>query len=380
MLRALVLNERDPAHPRSGGAETHVMEIFSRLAAAGMSVTLLASAFTGAPARDRERGVEIWRRGRVPAYYPLAAWTCARQTRRARFDVVVDCLNKLPFLSPLYSGVPVVALCHHLFGSTAFEQVAWPVAAALVATERLIPRVYRRSDFVAISESTRDDLVGRGIDPARIEVQHPGIRRPDAVAQAIESRPRHVVYVGRLERYKNVDLLLRAVARIATRVPDVSLSIVGEGSDRNRLEAVAATEGVAPRTRFRGFIDDAERDRLLATSRVCVCPSSKEGWGLTVIEANALGTPNVAADAPGLRDSVRHGETGFLVAEGDEQAFAEHITALLCDDGLAERMSRAASSWSQRFDWDTAAAQMQAALERACEPVSGLAPGDREHA
>jgi glycosyltransferase involved in cell wall biosynthesis len=371
VTRVLVLNERDPAHPRAGGAEIHVMEIFSRLAAGGMSVTLAASAFPGCAARGEAQGVEIWRRGRVPSYYARVAATCARETRRGHFDVVVDCLNKLPFHSPLYSAAPVVALCHHLFGSTAFQQVAWPIAAGVVASERLIPLSYRNTPFVVISESTRDDLIARGIDPDRIEVQHPGIRRPEASPLPIARRGPNVIYVGRLERYKNVDLLLRAVGRVAERVPNVSLQVVGEGSDRARLESLATQLGVDQRTRFTGFIDASERDALLAGARVCVCPSSKEGWGLTVIEANAVGTPNVTSDAPGLRDSVRDDETGFLVAEGDESGFAERITALLLDDGLAERISRAACSWSRRFDWGRAAEEMRAAIEGARASAGG---------
>ena len=347
------------------------MEIFSRLAAEGMSVTLAASSFPGAAARGEDQGVEIWRQGGVPTYYPRVARTCARETRRGRFDVVVDCLNKLPFHSPLYSAAPVVALCHHLFGSTAFQQVRWPIAAGVVASERLIPWVYRRTPFVVISESTREDLVTRGIGRSRIEVHPPGIRRPEVLAVPIAQRAPNVVYVGRLERYKNVELLLRALARVAERVPEVSLQIVGEGSDRARLESIASSSGVGERTRFTGFISDAERDALLAGARVCVCPSSKEGWGLTVIEANAVGTPNVTTDAPGLRDSVRHDETGFLVADGDETGFSDRIAALLLDDGLAERMSRAACSWSRQFDWDQAAQQMRAAVERACEATRG---------
>jgi len=214
-----------------------------------------------------------------------------------------------------------------------------------------------------ISESTRDDLVRRGIRAERIEVQHPGIRRPVIPLPPIESRPRQVVYLGRLEPYKNVDVLLRAVARISQQVPDVALVVIGRGSDRPRLERIAAEVGVKERTRFEGFVADDERDRLLATSRVCVCPSSKEGWGLTVIESNALATPNVATDAPGLRDSVRDGETGFLVAERDEEAFASRMAELLLDDAVATRMSRAALDWSQRFEWDHAAVQMEAALD-----------------
>ena len=149
--RVLVLNERDPAHPSAGGAEIHLAEIFGRLAARGYEITLAASRFRGAAAREHLDGLEVRRLGRLPAYYPRVAWTTARETRRGRYDVVVECLNKLPFYAPLYSAAPVLALCHHLFGEVAFQQVAWPVAATVWAAERLIPPLYRSLPFVAIS-------------------------------------------------------------------------------------------------------------------------------------------------------------------------------------------------------------------------------------
>ena len=138
-------------------------------------------------------------------------------------------------------------------------------------------------------------------------------------------------------------------------------------SARSELETLAKRLGLAERTRFTGFISDEERDALLVGSRVCVCPSEKEGWGLTVIEANCAGTPVVASDAPGLRDSVRHGETGFLVSGGVE-AFAERIGELLADDALAMRMSRGALEWSARFDWERAASEMAVAIDAARAP------------
>jgi glycosyltransferase involved in cell wall biosynthesis len=370
VIRVLVLNERDPLHPQAGGAETHVAEIFGRLAASGFEVTLVACRFPGAAAESTVRGMRVQRCGRVPSYYPRAAWHCWRETRRGRYDVVVECLNKLPFLAPLYAAVPTLGLCHHLFGATAFRQVAWPVAAAVWSAERMLPRVYRNARFVVISNSTRDDLIARGVAPERVEVHHPGIRRPELAPTEIRRREPRVVYVGRLERYKNVDVLLHAAARLAQRFPALHLDIAGRGGDRRRLERLALRLGLAGRTRFRGFVSDAERDLLLASARVCVCPSSKEGWGLTVIEANAVGTPNVAADAPGLRDSVRQGETGFLVAPGDIAGFADRIARLLSDDTLAERMSEAASAWARCFEWGRAADEMRAAIEREIRPRS----------
>jgi glycosyltransferase involved in cell wall biosynthesis len=362
--RVLVLNERDPAHPSAGGAEIHLAEIFGRLATRGYQVTLLAERFRGSAAREHLAGLEVRRLGRVPAYYPRAAWTTARETRRGRYDVVVECLNKLPFYSTVYSAAPVLALCHHLFGEVAFQQVAWPIAATVWAAERLIPPLYRRLPFVAISASSREDLIARGLSGERIRVIHCGTRSPDLPANSDAPRPLRVAYLGRLERYKRVDWMLRAMARLRTRFPDAEVLVIGRGSARSDLERLS--EELELDVRFAGFVSDEERDALLASTRVCVCPSLKEGWGLTVIESNAAGVPVVATDAPGLRDSVRHGETGFLVAENDLDGFADRIAQLLADDELALRMSRAARAWASRFDWDEAASRMAEALEDAC--------------
>jgi glycosyltransferase involved in cell wall biosynthesis len=162
-----------------------------------------------------------------------------------------------------------------------------------------------------------DDLA-RAASIRRASRSTTGIRSR-AAAAPLAARGRRITYVGRLERYKNVDLRCGRSRNLAA-LSDAELAVVGQGADRGRLERLAVELGVAARVRFTGFLADAERDRLLASSRVCACASAKEGWGLTVIESNALGTPNVASDAPGLRDSVRHGETGFLVPVGDVEA------------------------------------------------------------
>jgi len=363
--RVLILNERDPRHPKAGGAETHVSEIFGRLARRGYEVTQLSAGFAGGAESEWVDDVRVRRLGRLARYYPAAVAVTARETRASRFDVVVECLNKVPYYSPLYARAPVLALCHHLFGEVAFQQVSWPVAAAVWTSERLIPAVYGRRPFLAISESSKDDLVRRGIPAEQVVVSHPGIRRPRVPFSVERPRGHHVVYVGRLEAYKKVDVLLKAMARIAPRFPDARITVMGRGPARPRLEALAAELGLADRTVFTGFVSDDERDALLAEARVCVCPSEKEGWGLTVIESNATGTPVVATDADGLRDSVRDAETGFLVADEDVPGFADRIGELLGDDELALRMSRAALAWSQRFDWDRAAADMADAIARA---------------
>jgi glycosyltransferase involved in cell wall biosynthesis len=361
-LRVLVLNERDPRHPNAGGAEVHVHEIFRRLAARSYAVTQLVSRGAGTSERETLDGIEIRRLGRIRSYYPQVAWTCARETRAGRYDVVVECLNKVPFFSPVYSAVPVMAICHHLFGEVAFQQVPWPIASAVWTAEQLIPALYRRCQVVSISDSSRDELVARGLRRELVRVSHCGIERPAVEVDTERPRALRVAYLGRLEPYKNVDVMLRAMAQLADRFPQAEILVIGRGSAQRELEALARELGIAGRTRFTGFVSDEERNELLLSSRVCVCPSEKEGWGLTVIEANATGTPVVATDAPGLRDSVRDGETGFLAPTRSVEAFAEHIGRLLDDDALASSMSRQALAWSKHFDWEIAADEMAEAL------------------
>lgn len=367
--RILILNERDPRHPSAGGAEVHIAEISRRMAAMGYRLTQAAVGFPGAPSQEEIDGLEVIRLGPIRWYYPNAAWLCARETRRGRFDLVVEHLNKLPFCAPAYSAVPVLAVDHHLFGRSAFLQAAWPVAATVVATEALIPWVYRKTPFLAVSQSSRDELVARGISPDRIGLIHNGVHLPKTPAPPIAARPCRVAYFGRLERYKRVDLLLRALASLAPRFPQLEIAIIGRGSNRAQLERLAGELGLAARTRFTDFASDELRDELLAGSRVCVCPSVKEGWGITVVEANALGVPVVATDVPGLRDAVRHDETGLLVADGPPEALvprlAEAIAALLADEARATRLSAGALAWARRFDWESSAAIMAEAVERA---------------
>jgi len=324
--RILILNERDPRNPRSGGAEAHVWEIFGRFAERGYEVSALAASFRGSASRERVDGIDVHRLGPPGPSYLRAAARVVSGTRRGRVDLLVECLNKLPFYAPLFSRKPVLAICHHLFGEAAFEQVSWPVAATVWLAERPIPWVHRRSAFLAISESSREDLVRRGVARDQTRVIPCGIRRPKVANPAPASTRRPLVsYVGRLEAYKRVDVVLRAVAALRPRFPEIEVVIVGTGTARPALEALASELGLGESVRFAGFVSDEERDALLAESRVCVCASVKEGWGLTVIEANAVGTPprthrrrsglhRAHRQAPGRRGPGRsHGPRGRSV-------------------------------------------------------------------
>ena len=349
----LVLNERDPEHPLAGGAEVHVYEIFTRMVARGWTVTHLAASFAGAPRRAVVRGVNVVRLTNRYLYYAAAPFAARRELRRARYDVVVDVLNKLPCLSPWFVRAPCFAIVHHLFGDTAFKQVAAPLALMTVLAERLIPYAYRTTRMLAISPSTKADLVARGIPADHVCVVPPGVDhaayRPSA--HAAGEAPL-IVWIGRLERYKRADVVLDAMRVIAQRVPAARLVIVGDGSERGRLEKRALALGLADVVRFTGFVPEAEKIDWIRKAAVVVNSSEKEGWGLTVIEANACGVPAVSSDVPGLRDSTLDGVTGVLYPYGDVDALAAAVVRLLDDEPARARMSAAARDWAARFSWE----------------------------
>ncbi|MAG37577.1 MAG: glycosyl transferase family 1 [Dehalococcoidia bacterium] len=358
-MRLLVLNWFDRAHPLAGGAEVFLHEIFGRLARAGNEVTLLCCPFRGG-SRDAELdGIHVRRRGDFWTFQvqaPLIYW---REFARQPFDLVVDFTNKVPFAAPWWSRRPVVAVAHHLFGRTIFAETTPLPALYVYALERLLPALYRQTPFVAVSESTRRDLIRRGIDSAIIEVIHNGVDTERFTPQpaAREERPT-ILCLGRVRRYKQLDVLLRALHRLAVDMSDVQLWIAGDGRDLPRLRRLAIDLGLGDRVTFFGRVSESDKIELLRRATLLAQPSSKEGWGLTVLEANACGTPAVASAVPGLRESVRDGVTGLLAPSGDVGAWVGQLRRLLTDRTLHARLAAAGRPWAEQFSWEAAAAAM----------------------
>jgi glycosyltransferase involved in cell wall biosynthesis len=167
-----------------------------------------------------------------------------------------------------------------------------------------------------------------------------------------------LLYLGRLKKYKSVQHLILAFGRLQKRLPQARLQIVGDGDYRGALERQVARLRLSDRVQFLGFIGAQEKVRRLQQAWVAVCPSLKEGWGLTNIEANACGTAVVGADVPGLRDSVQEGTNGYLYPYGDVSALEDRLFRLLTEGAERARLEQGALAWSQRFDWDQAAAQL----------------------
>jgi glycosyltransferase involved in cell wall biosynthesis len=373
-VNILVVNWQDRANPYAGGAEIHLFEIFGRLARQGHRVRLICSGWKGAPERATIDGISIQRVGGRNSFALRGRAAVRRTIAAERPDILVEDINKLPLFLALGTSVPFCAIVPHLFGETAFHEASWPIAATVWAAERPLPWAYRRAGFHAISESTRDDLIARGVPAAQVCVIHPGVdsRRFTPGPMGRRSTLPSFLYVGRLKRYKGTGLAIEALALARRQRPDLRLEIAGIGDYRAELERQVRRLELEKAITFHGFVSEERKIDLMRWAWANVFPSPKEGWGITVIEAAACGTPSLASESPGLRDSVRHGETGFLVPHGDVAGLAARMVELADSPLLVQRLGQRARRFAEELTWERTAAATERHLT---DIIAGWASG-----
>ena len=368
-MRILVLNWLDPENPQAGGAELHLRETFSRIAERGNTVDLLCSGWEGASSREMRHGMEVHRVGSRHTYPFLAQRYFSRHLRARGYHCVVEDLNKIPLFSSLWGTRRLVGLVHHLFGATVFREAPLPLAAAVWLAERPLGPLYRGIPFQAVSESTADDLVARGISRKSIRVIFNGVDSARLTpAQGERSREPLFVYLGRLKKYKRVDVVIRAFAQLG--LPSARLEIAGSGDYRASLERLVESLGLGAQVKFRGFISEEEKLGLLRRAWASLLASPKEGWGISNLEAAACGTPVIAANSPGVRESVVDGKTGFLVRPNDPKEMSGAMKRLVDSPALVMILGQNARTFAEGFTWDRTASETLRHLE---EVVAGSA-------
>ncbi|HKS07732.1 MAG TPA: glycosyltransferase family 4 protein [Gemmatimonadaceae bacterium] len=365
-MRILVVNWQDRENRQSGGAEIHMHEVFRRIAARGHEVTLLCSGWSGCRANAVVDGLDVHRVGTRYTYPFLARRYWKTVLEKRGYEVLWEDINKVPLYTPRWGAERVVAFVPHLFGETVFSEAGPFMGSAVWLAERPIGAAYRDTEFEALSESTRDDLVGRGLSADQVRVIVPGVEferyTPDATVRG--SVPTFA-YLGRLKKYKRVDLIIRAFALIADK--SSVLEIAGAGDYRPALEELVESLDLRRRVRFLGFVTEAEKLALYRRSWAVALTSPKEGWGLTNLEAAACGTPVIASDSPGLRESLRHEETGYLVPHGDVAALASRMAELSEAPATVARLGAAARRFAETFTWERAARETEAHLREVVE-------------
>lgn len=343
---------RDLDDDEAGGSEVHAHNIASIWTQSGISVTHRTSASTGRPAEAERDGYRVVRRGSRYLVFPRAA-VAEATGRYGRCDGLVEIWNGVPFLSPVWRRGPRMIWLHHIHGPMWGMTLPGPVAAGGVFLEEKIgPRLYRNQPIVTLSRSSEEELLELGFPAERVQVITPGVgpsftpggeKHPTPLAMA----------VGRLVPVKDFGRLVGIWARVVDKVPDAELVIVGEGYERADIEAEIARLGITDSVRLPGRLSDAGLLDLYRRSWLVASASVREGWGMTLTEAAACGTPAVATDIAGHADAVVAGQSGLLSDADDDLAAA--MVAVLTDGALRTRLSQGALERASELTWEHAA-------------------------
>ena len=377
--RVLFLNWRDRSNPAAGGAESYTEQIAQRFVRAGASLTLLTSRYQGAAPHSWSDGYLVIREGGRFGVYFAAARHLKRYSDH--YDAIVDFQNGIPFFAPLWlpDKMPVICVVHHVHQDQFDMYFRWPLNHIGRFLEgKVSRRVYGNRPLIAVSPSTRAEMrrkldfcgpvhiVPNGIDPL------PASTMPRSLSPAI-------ALVTRLVPHKQLHHLVEAVPELLRRWPDLHIDIAGTGTARDDLLAQVRQLGVENAVALPGRVSEQAKSDLLSRAWLTVAPSLAEGWGLTIIEANALGTPAVAYDVPGLRDSVRHTETGWLVQPG--QSLGVTISGALdelSDPRRRQLVANQAREWASRFSWDSSAERLAGVLLAEIRHREQGSPGRRQ--
>ncbi|MDI6840537.1 MAG: glycosyltransferase family 4 protein [bacterium] len=362
-MKILAINWQDRKNPLSGGAETQIHEIFGRIVNFGNEVTLFCNSFNGATKSELIDGIKVIRLGRRYNFNFYVPFVC-RTLLKYKYDIVVDNINKIPFFTPLYVKIPILAIGYHFFGRTVYRETNPIFASYVYLSEFLVPKVYKREFFSVPSESTKDELVKNGIPEGNIHVISPAIGPNFFPNFSKKSKKPLIVFLGRVKKYKCPDTLLYAMKDVVSQIPDTKLVVVGSGDYLPYLVRLSKKLNLERQVEFTGFVTEDKKIEILQSASIAVNTSPKEGWGITNIEANACGTPVIASDSPGLRDSVVDGKTGFLVEHGNIMELSKAIIKVLQDNKLRGILSQNAIEWAKRFSWDSAARMTLELMEK----------------
>lgn len=368
-MKILALNWNDLKNPYGGGAEVHLEELLRRLVKYGHDVTLFCSGFENSKESETIEGIKIIRKGNRFNFNLVAPFYLRKLARKNNYDILLEDINKIPFYTPLYLNIKTLVIIPHLFATTVFHEINFVLGSYIYLAEKPMVTVYKGKPYNVISQSTAEDIHKRGVPENDISIIHCGIDRSlyayDAEIDKYDTPT--ILYLGRIKKYKSIQHLIEAFSLVKQKIPKAELIIVGDGDYLENLKNLAASTNHSDDIKFTGFVSSEEKVTRLRKSHVAVLPSLKEGWGLTNIEANSVGTCVVAADSPGLRDSVLDGQTGFLYEYGNILKLSDKLVKILSDSELRKKLEAGGLDWAEKFNWDYAAKEFEELLIKIVE-------------
>lgn len=341
-------------NPAAGGAELFTSQVAKRWAKQGHQMTLFAPMFDGCRREETIDDVKFVRRGSWLTVYNEAR-KFYHEEGNGKFDVVIDGINTVPFLTPLYVKEKKVAVVFQLIKTKFLTRLPHLMGVAGLFGEPLIHfLLYSRLPAITLSQSVKNDLGLLGYDLSRVFVAEPGVDHLPNPRVGTKTEYPSVLYLNRLVPYKNVEHLVKAFKIVVKCLPRTKLVVAGcrGGAYEKSLRSMVNTLGLSDSVEFLEFVQGRKKTNLLGSAWVHVLPSSIEGWGISITEAAACGTPTIAYYVAGVRDSVRHGLTGLLVEHGNWIALASAIVSVLSDQELRDKLSSNAANWASNLTWE----------------------------
>jgi glycosyltransferase involved in cell wall biosynthesis len=347
-MRFLMLNWRDPKNPKAGGAERVTLAYWAALGQRGHEVYWYANEFPGCLPEEVIQGVRIVRGGGSGrSVLKVIRW----YRRQKPFNLVVDQHHGIPWFVPWWAGTNCLSYVHEVLGPIWNSFYPWPLSRFGQWQERAVHWLYHRTPFWVGSESTQRALQRRGV--RNVTVIHYGIEQRvlDVLEPKPLSTPLRLIAVSRLAPNKRIDHAILATGILATRGIDTHLTIVGGGEEEPRLRQLASQQRYAGRVSFAGMLPEAAKDAELRKSHFLIHTSIREGWGLNVLEANAVGTPAVVYPVDGLVDATIHDETGIVTREEKPESIADGLVALLQTPDRYQHYRVKACERTRSFHW-----------------------------
>ena len=360
--KILAINWRDIKNPEAGGAELYHHEIFKRLNERGYEVTFLAHRVKGLPNEEFIDGVRTIRIGNK-FLFNFSAHRYVKEHHN-EYDLVVENLNKIPFFTPTcLRKTKSLHMVMHFFRKSIFREAFFPIAFYVYWMERAVALFYRNQNFLAVSQSTKEEIDDMGIHYKQMFIVEPGVDTEYFHPTEAKANPPIISYVGRLMKYKNAQFIIAAMPRLRELIPGIQLKIAGNGDFRTKLEQMVEELGVKDSVQFLGYISEEEKRDLLSRSTLFINPSFKEGWGINNIEANLCGTISVSNNVAGLKDSVVNGVTGILYENDDPEGFCQKVAAIIQDKERLAKLEENARQRALGMSWDAMTDKMQKAVE-----------------
>jgi len=366
-MRFLMLNWRDPKNPLAGGAERVTQAYLTALGQRGHEVYWYANQFAGAPPEETIDGIHIVRGGRVgSSIFGAIRW----YRRQQPFDLVMDQHHGIAWFAPWWCRTHCVAYLHEVLGPIWDMFYPWPVSAIGRWQDRWTHWLYRRVPFWTVCESTRDDLQHHDVQNVTIIRNGVHTRAMPVLEAKPLTPPLRLAVVCRLAPNKRVNHCLQTLAELRQRGVPARLTVVGGGELEAALRSEAAALQLGDDIKFTGLLSEADKDAILRNAHLLLHTSVREGWGLNVIEANALGTPAAVYPVAGLRESTLHDRTGLVADQETPTALADHIVSLVGDEARYQRYRRSAWERAQAMHWDRI-------LPAACDWFEARARGEK---